>query len=268
MFPLPGFLKDNLLRPLQEYATRFSVYAMQTFGIEVFRDGNVIHLEKMDMNVVDACSGLRMLTIFLALSVAIAMIVTTRPWWERMIIVVSAVPVALLVNVIRITITGMLYNLNVREEIAEHFFHDFAGWIMMPMALGFLYLELQILVACGDRDRASLFRSAARQFRREKTDPIPDIGDLFWTRLTHMRLIQAGGIASTAWSGKFNGRAQLVDGMHRRPSSSARSWQASLPRAVARRIGEVVGAGGALIACSRRSPSSGGLTSRVEAPEH
>ena len=145
MFPLPGFLKDNLLRPLQEYATRFSVYAMQTFGIEVFRDGNVIHLEQMDMNVVDACSGLRMLTIFLALSVAIAMIVTTRPWWERLIIVVSAVPVALLVNVIRITITGMLYNLNVREEIAQHFFHDFAGWIMMPMALGFLYLELLIL---------------------------------------------------------------------------------------------------------------------------
>jgi exosortase len=118
---------------------------MQTFGIEVYHDGNVIHLEQMDMNVVDACSGLRMLTIFLALSVAIAMIVTTRPWWERLIIVVSAVPVALLVNVIRITITGMLYNLNVRQEIAQHFFHDFAGWIMMPMALGFLYLELSIL---------------------------------------------------------------------------------------------------------------------------
>jgi exosortase len=145
MFPLPGFLKDNILRPLQTLATRCSVYAMQTLGIDVFRDGNVIHLEQMDMNVVDACSGLRMLTIFLALSVAIAMIVTTRPWWERLIIVVSAVPVALLVNVIRITITGMLYNLNVNEEIAKHFFHDFAGWIMMPMALGFLYLELQIL---------------------------------------------------------------------------------------------------------------------------
>lgn len=145
MFPLPGFLKDNLLRPLQTLATRSSVYAMQTLGIEVYREGNVIHLEKMDMNVVDACSGLRMLTIFLALSVAIAMIVTTRPWWERMIIVLSAVPVALLVNIIRITLTGVLYNLNIKHEIANWFFHDFAGWIMMPMALGFLYLELYIL---------------------------------------------------------------------------------------------------------------------------
>lgn len=145
MFPLPGFMKDNLLMPLQEYATRFSVFAMQTLGIEVYREGNVIHLEKMDMNVVDACSGLRMLTIFLALSVAIAMVVTTRPWWERLIIVISAVPVALLVNVIRITITGVMYNLNVSHDIANHFFHDFAGWIMMPMALGFLYLELLIL---------------------------------------------------------------------------------------------------------------------------
>ena len=118
---------------------------MQTVGIEVYREGNVIHLEKMDMNVVDACSGLRMLTIFLALSVAIAMVVTTRPWWERLIIVVSAVPVAILVNIVRISITGMLYNLNVPANIAEFFFHKGAGLLMMPMAMGILYIELQIL---------------------------------------------------------------------------------------------------------------------------
>jgi exosortase len=145
MLPLPGFLKDGLLRPLQTIATQFSVYAMQTLGVEVYRDGNVIHLEKMDMNVIDACSGLRMLTIFLALSVAIAMVYTARPWWERLIIVVSAIPVAVMVNVIRITITGVLYNLDVSPEVADFFFHKGAGLLMMPMAMVILFTELAIL---------------------------------------------------------------------------------------------------------------------------
>jgi exosortase len=145
MIPLPGFMRDNLLRPLQDWATKASVYALQTLGVEVYNEGTTMYLELRAMNVEEACSGLRMLTIFLALAVAIAMIVTTRPWWERLIIVASAVPIALMVNAIRITITGLLYSLNVNDEFAEMVFHDFAGWIMMPLALGFLYLELHIL---------------------------------------------------------------------------------------------------------------------------
>lgn len=146
MYPLPGFLKDNILRPLQELATQNSVYAMQTLGVEVYRDGNRIHLEQMDLNVVDACSGLRMLTIFIAMSVAIVMVIVVhRPWWERLIILVSAVPIALAVNVIRITVTGLLYSLNVKREIADTFFHGGAGLVMMPMALGFLFFEVWIL---------------------------------------------------------------------------------------------------------------------------
>lgn len=146
MYPLPGFMKDNLLRPLQEIATRWSVYLMQTVGMEVYRDGNRIHLEQMDLNVVDACSGLRMLTIFTAMSVAIVLVIVVhRPWWERLIILVSAIPIALAVNILRITITGMLYSLNVKKEIAEAFFHGGAGLVMMPMAMGFLFLEVWIL---------------------------------------------------------------------------------------------------------------------------
>ena len=100
------------------------------------------------MNVVDQCSGLRMLTIFIAIAVAIVMISNDRPWWQRICILLSSVPIALLVNCIRITITGLLYNLNLDPEQADvvnHIFHDFAGLIMMPLALGFLFLEMQIL---------------------------------------------------------------------------------------------------------------------------
>ena len=145
MLPLPRLAVDNLLRPLQLIATHSSVFALQTLGVEAYREGNVILLENQAMNVVDQCSGLRMVTIFLALSAALAMIVTTRPWWERLTILASAVPIALAVNVIRITITGLLYNLNVNSEIAQKVFHDWAGFIMMPLALGFLFLELQLL---------------------------------------------------------------------------------------------------------------------------
>ena len=60
-------------------------------------------------------------------------------------ILVSSIPIALLVNCIRITLTGMLYNLNLNEKIVNQIFHDFAGLIMMPLALGFLFLEMQIL---------------------------------------------------------------------------------------------------------------------------
>ena len=145
MYPLPGFLVDAVLRPLQTLATKASTFLLQTLGVEAFRDGNRIILDNMEMGVVDQCSGLRMLTIFIALSSAIAMILTQRPIWERFILVVSAVPIAILVNVFRITITGVLYSFNVDSELVNHIFHDWAGYLMMPMALGLLFLEMQIL---------------------------------------------------------------------------------------------------------------------------
>lgn len=143
MFPLPGPLDGGLLAPLQKIATRVSTYCLQTMGIASYYDGNRIYIGEIQMGVVEACSGLRMLTIFVALAVAITM-VTDRPMWERAVIIASAVPIALLVNIIRITVTGVLH-LTVGTEIADKVFHDLAGWVMMPMALGFLYVEFQIL---------------------------------------------------------------------------------------------------------------------------
>ena len=149
MFPFPRALERGLLNPLQSLATKISHYALETLGVECFTEGNRIMLDGIEMGVVDACSGLRMLTIFAALATAIAMISTNRPWWERLIILVSAVPIALAVNSIRITLTGLAYNLTGNQgeivRVINTFAHDFAGWIMMPMALGMLYLEYQIL---------------------------------------------------------------------------------------------------------------------------
>ena len=55
------------------------------------------------------------------------------------------IPIALFANTFRITFTGILYNMNVADEIVNKVFHDWAGYIMMPVALGVLFLELQIL---------------------------------------------------------------------------------------------------------------------------
>lgn len=143
MFPLPGFLDSGLLAPLQRLATTASTYALQTIGIPTYNEGNRIVIGEIQLGVVEACSGLRMLTIFVALAVAITL-VTDRPWWERIVIVLSAVPIALAVNIVRITVTGILH-LTAGPQLAELVFHDLAGWFMMPMALGMLYVEFQIL---------------------------------------------------------------------------------------------------------------------------
>ena len=146
MYPLPDVLVTNVLNRMQSVATGGSLFAMQTLGVEAYREGNKIMMDQVQLGVVDACSGLRMLTIFVAFSVAVSMLIPNRPKWERMVIIVSAVPIALLVNMVRITVTGLLYNLHVDVAIADFVFHDAAGWVMMPMALGLLYLEYQILV--------------------------------------------------------------------------------------------------------------------------
>ncbi len=143
MFPLPGFLDADLLAPLQRLATSASTYCLQTLGIPSYKDGNTIFIGDIQLGVVEQCSGLRMLTIFVALSVAITL-VTDRPWWERIVIVLSSVPIALAVNIVRITVTGILH-LTAGPKLADLVFHDLAGWLMMPMALGMLYVEFQIL---------------------------------------------------------------------------------------------------------------------------
>jgi exosortase len=143
MFPLPGFLDAQLLTPLQRIATRSSTYVLQTMGIPSYYEGNVIYIGEMQLGVVEACSGLRMLTIFIALSFAIVL-VTERPLWERIVIVLSSIPIALVSNIVRIVVTALLYK-TVGAEWVDRVFHDLDGWLMMPFALGLLYLEFQIL---------------------------------------------------------------------------------------------------------------------------
>jgi exosortase len=143
MIPLPHRVAVAAAEPLQHLATVASCFALQTIGLPAVPEGNVILLNDARIGIVEACSGLRMLVVFFALSSGVALVIR-RPMWERVAIVLSAVPIALFSNLVRITATGVLHE-TVSSEFANNFFHDIGGWLMMPFALALLGIELKVL---------------------------------------------------------------------------------------------------------------------------
>ena len=145
MLPLPFAIEVALSHPLQRLATVISTYALQTLGLPALAEGNIITIDQIHLGVVEACSGLGMLMTFFALSTAMALIVKA-PLPDRLVIVVSAIPIAVIANVLRITATGAAYYyFGDDSEMAHAIMHDGAGWLMMPLALGLLWLELKYL---------------------------------------------------------------------------------------------------------------------------
>jgi exosortase len=143
MIPLPYRIETALAQPLQGLATTCSAYAMQTLGLPAVAEGNTILLSRGRIGIVEACNGLSMLLVFFALAAAVALVIR-RPALDRAVLLVSAIPVALLANVARITTTGVLQEW-VDPQLAQRLFHDWGGWLMMPLALGVLWLELWAL---------------------------------------------------------------------------------------------------------------------------
>jgi exosortase len=143
MIPLPYRLEHALTDPLQRIATLTATYTLQTLGFPTFAEGNVIQVNQARIGVVEACSGLGMFLLFFALATGVA-IVSRRSFLDKMLIVASAVPIAVLANVIRITTTAFAYVV-VGSRGADLVFHDLAGWLMMPLALGMLWVELWLL---------------------------------------------------------------------------------------------------------------------------
>jgi exosortase len=143
MIPLPGFLANRLSGPLQHIATLSSTYLLQTLGITAISSGNVIWLSRGKVGVVEACSGLRMLMMFGAVTTA-AVYLFALSKWEKACLVASSFGIAIVVNIVRITATGVVHEL-IGPNFAEKIFHDFAGWIMMPLALSALGIEVFLL---------------------------------------------------------------------------------------------------------------------------
>jgi exosortase len=143
MVPLPFSVEGKFAEQLQMLGTQCSTYSLQTVGYPAFAEGTDILVNQERVSVVKACSGLGMLMSFFALSIAVALVID-RPLLDRVVIVVSAVPIALLSNVARITFTSMLFDLTQNQEI-RNWAHTGAGWFMMIFALMLMWLELKVL---------------------------------------------------------------------------------------------------------------------------
>lgn len=147
MIPLPYQIERMLGSELQNIATIASTFMLQICGQPAVSEGNRILIEEIPLGVVEACSGLRMLMTFAAFCVG-AVLLLDRHWIVKAIVLASAVPIALVTNVLRITATGLahvwLKNSSMKTPVTQ-FIHDFNGWMMMPVGLGFLLVELWIL---------------------------------------------------------------------------------------------------------------------------
>ncbi len=157
MFPLPGRVHNMIGGPLQRLATTGSVFLLEAFGARVTQQGNVVVLgENTPMAVAEACSGLRMLTAFIIVAAFIAYMVK-RPRWQKGVLLASSIPVAVICNIVRISATGMIM-LHVSVELGEKFFHDFAGLVMMPIAVSLIFGEIwlmdKLIVPDSDEGRA------------------------------------------------------------------------------------------------------------------
>ena len=143
MVPLPHSISVALSAPMQSFATNVSTFCLQVVGLPAIAEGNVILLNDIELGIVEACSGLRMLVTFFALSTAIAMLVR-KPLWEKILLASSAVPIALASNVLRITFTGISYEV-FGKELGDQYFHDALGYAMPFIGMAFLLIELWIL---------------------------------------------------------------------------------------------------------------------------
>jgi len=163
MLPWPNRVQAAVTIPLQRWATSSAVFCLEMVGYEVVREGNVIHIGDASVAVAEACNGLRMITAFFAISGLVVLLVK-RAWWEKLIVLVSSLPIALLCNTVRLAITAAFFTV-LEGEHWEKTFHDFGGYAMMPLALAAVVAELWLLAkltTLPDREKAIIIKRQNR----------------------------------------------------------------------------------------------------------
>ncbi len=144
MVPLPQSLVNIIAFPLQLIAAGWAVESLQAFGIPALLEGNIIHLAHTQLFVAEACSGLRSLMALLTLGVVFAQFFRPGHMIQQGILVVGTIPIAIVVNAVRVSLTGVLAH-NFGRETATGFIHDFQGMITFGMAFFMLLLLARAL---------------------------------------------------------------------------------------------------------------------------
>ena len=136
MIPLPTIVFNELAFPLQILASRLACGLLELLQVPVLREGNVIVLPRMTLDVVEACSGLRSLMSLITVAVFYGLFFERRVWM-RWLLVIFAVPVAVFANALRITFSAVLAQY-VSPDLAEGFFHTFSGLLLFVLSLAAL----------------------------------------------------------------------------------------------------------------------------------
>ncbi|HTT65017.1 MAG TPA: exosortase [Bryobacteraceae bacterium] len=142
MIPIPTVVYNSITFPLQLLASRVSTGALDMMQIPVLREGNVLELAEQKLSVVEACSGIRSLLSLTFLSLVYGYFFENKVWM-RVVLFVSTIPIAIVANASRVTLTGVLTEY--KPELAEGFFHTASGWVIFMVALAIMIVFHQIV---------------------------------------------------------------------------------------------------------------------------
>ena len=167
MLPLPGFIYRNITFPLQLLSSAWSVDLLHALGVSAYREGNVIDIGYTQLQVVEACNGLRYILPLFTLGVLFAYF-SQKTIWKRIVLVAATIPISIFANVIRIAGTGYIGK-HWGTQAAEGFFHSFSGWVVFMLAavfFGLLSLLLKYLPGGKSKERKSPLSSTSGEVLR------------------------------------------------------------------------------------------------------
>jgi len=143
MIPIPAIIFNQITFPLQLLASKVASTTLPWMGVPVLREGNVINLPAMQLEVAEACSGIRSLMSLTTLAVIYGYLME-RKIAVRVLLALASLPIAVAANSLRIVGTGLLVQYWDPEK-AEGFFHEFSGWLIFVVSLLMLYLLHRIV---------------------------------------------------------------------------------------------------------------------------
>jgi len=135
MIPLPTVIYNQITFPLQLFASTVAEKSLEILNVPVIRDGNILELASQKLSVAEACSGIRSLLSLSFLSLVYAYFFD-RKVWMRWVLLIATVPIAIIANSARVTITGLFSEID--PSLAEGFFHEAEGWVIFVVALAML----------------------------------------------------------------------------------------------------------------------------------
>ena len=143
MVPVPDTIVTMVSFPLQLLATKISAALISALSIPVYREGNMIYFAQAQLEVAEACSGIRSITSLTMLSLIFVYISNTG-WIKKFILIASAIPIAFIANIMRVMGTGVLAHFY-GEKVARGFIHEFSGLAVFAFGFILLFIEYMIL---------------------------------------------------------------------------------------------------------------------------